>query len=103
MEVIIRSPAHTLVVLKLADNLDVFALFTEHFPDSVNVGSLADEGGKDHVNTLLHAKLQVLNVLLRHSWEVNSSSRQVDALLAAEHTAILNLTQHEVATLGCTG
>ena len=89
------SPADALVVLQLADDLDVLALLAQHFPDSMNVSCLTDEGGEDHVNTLLHTELQVLNVLLRHSGEIDSSSGQVDALLAAQHTAILNLT-HEI-------
>ena len=94
------SPAHALVVLQLADDLDVLALLAQHFPDSVNVRSLTDEGGEDHVNTLLHAELQILNVLLRHSGEIDSSSGQVDALLAAQHTAILNVTHEVVVALG---
>merc|ERR1719419_919079 len=51
--------AHTLVVLQLADDLDVLALVTQGFPDSTNIITLTDEGGEDHINTLLHAKLQV--------------------------------------------
>lgn len=85
------------MVLQLADDQDVLALLTQHLPDSVDIGGFTNEGGKDHVNTLLHAKLQVLNVLLRHGGEVDSSSRQVDTLLAAQHTAILNFTHKEVA------
>lgn len=93
---IIHSPAHTLVVLKLADDLDVLALLAERFPDGLNVSSLADEGGEDHVNALLHAELQVLQVLVRESGQVDSSSGEVHALLAAQHTAILNGTHQEV-------
>lgn len=98
----IHLPPHTLMVLQLADDLDVFAFLTQYFPDSVNISSFTDEGGKDHVNTLLHTKLQVLNVLLRHSRQVDCSSRQVDTLLAAEDTAILNLTHQVVVAFGHT-
>lgn len=88
------------MVLQLADDLDVLALLTQHFPDSVNVSGLTDERGEDHVNTLFHAKLQVLNVLLRHCRQVNSSSGQVDALLAAQHAAVLNVTNQVIAAFG---
>lgn len=64
---IVHSPAHTLVVLELADDLDVLALLAKRLPDGLNVSSLTDEGGEDHVNTLLHAELQVLQVLIRES------------------------------------
>lgn len=99
----IHTPAHALMVLKLADDLDVFALVPENFPDSVNVSSLADEGGKDHVDPLLHPELQVLNVLLGHGGQVDSGSGQVDALLAAEHTTVLDLTHEVVAPLERSG
>lgn len=87
------------MVLQLADDLDILALLAKHFPDSVNVGSLADEGGENHVNTLLHAELQVLNVLVGQSRQVDGSSGQVDTLLAAEHAAILNVTHQVVVAL----
>lgn len=83
------------MVLQLADDLYVLALLAEHLPDSVNVSSLTDEGGKDHVYALLHTKLQVLDVLLRHSRQVDSSTRQVDALLATQRTAVTDFT-HQV-------
>lgn len=95
-----HPPAHALMVLQLADDLDVLALLTQHFPDSMNVSGLTDERGEDHVNTLFHAKLQVLNVLLRHCRQVNSSSGQVDALLAAQRAAVLNVTNQVIAAFG---
>lgn len=99
---IIHTPAHTLVVLQLADDLDVLALITQGFPNSMNISTLTDEGGEDHINTLLHAELQVLYVLLRQCRQVNSSSGQVDTLLAAQATAILNFTHQEVFAFGYT-
>lgn len=96
----LHLPADALVVLQLANDLDVLALLAQHLPDSMNVGGLANERGEDHVNTLLHTKLQVLNVLLRHGGEVDGSSRQVDTLLAAQHTAVLDLAHQVVATCG---
>lgn len=50
------------MVLQFADDLDVFAFFPEHSSDSMNVGRFADKGGKDHVDSVLYAKLQVLDV-----------------------------------------
>ena len=96
------SPAHALVVLQLADDLDVFALLTQHLPDSVHVGGLANERGEDHVDALLHAELQVLNVLLRHGGQVHGCTREVHSLLAAEHPSVLNLTHQEVGACGTT-
>lgn len=97
---VLHPLANTLMVLQLADDLDVLALLTQDIPDSVNVSGLTNERGEDHVNTLLHAKLKVLNVLLRHRRQVNSSSRQIDALLAAQHTAVLNLAHQVVTAFG---
>lgn len=89
------------MVLQLADDLDVLALLAQHFPDGVDVSSFTDKGGKDHVNPLLHAELQVLHVLLRHSRQVHSSSGQVDSLFAAQKAAILNVTNQVVSALKC--
>lgn len=83
------------MVLQLADDLYVLALFAEHLPDGMNIGGLTDEGGENHVHALLHAKLQVLDVLLRHGRQVDGSARQIDALLATQHTAVANFT-HQV-------
>lgn len=80
------------MVLQLADDLYVLALFAEHLPDSVNISSLTDEGGKNHVHALFHAKLQVLHVLLRHGRQVDSSTRQVDALLATQRATVADFT-----------
>lgn len=96
------APAHALMVLQLADDLDVFALLAQRLPDSLDVSGLTDERGEDHVNTLLHTKLQILQVLFRQSREVDSSSGQVDTLLAAQHAAILNLTHQVVVAFGDT-
>lgn len=92
-----RPPAHALVVLQLADDLDVLALLTQHLPHSVDVRSFADEGGKHHVHALLHTKLQVLHVFLRHSRQVHSSSGQVHAFLAAQRAAVADGAHQEVA------
>lgn len=85
------------MVLQLADDLDVLALLTQYLHDSVNVSSLADEGGKHHVHPLLYTELQVLDILLRYSGQVYFSTRQVHTFLAAQHSTILDLT-HQVVT-----
>lgn len=89
--------AHALVVLQLADDLDVLALLAQNFPDSVDISSFTDEGGKHHVYALFHTELQVLDVFLRHSGQVDGSSRQVDALLAAQHAAVADGAHQVVA------
>lgn len=86
------------MVLQLADDLDVFAFLSEHLPDSVHISSFADKGGKNHVDALLHTKLKVLNVLLRHCGQVNFGPGQVYAFLAAQHASVLNFAVQEIRT-----
>ena len=87
------------MILQLADDLNVLALVAQRFPDSVNVSSLTDEGGEDHVDSLLQAEMQVLDVLFRQSREVDGSPWEVDTFLAAQHATILNLAHQIVAPL----
>ena len=89
-------PAYTLVVLQLADDLDVFAFLSEHSPDSMYVCCFADEGGEHHVHSMLQTKLQVLYVLLWNSRQVHSSTGEVHSLLAAQGATVLNLTHEEI-------
>jgi len=95
-----HTPAYTLVVLQLADDLDVFALLPQHRPDGVHVRRLADEGGEDHVDAVLHAEQEVLDVLLRDGGQVHGGAGEVHALLAAQGAAVLNLAHEEVRTWG---
>ena len=90
--------AAALVILDLAEDLDVLALLAHGLPDSVHVSGLAHKGGVHHVDALLHSKLQVLHVPLGHGRQVPGSPAHVHALLAAQHTAILNITLQEVST-----
>ena len=85
------------MVLQLADDLDVLAPLAQYLPDSVHISGFADKGGKHHVHALFHTKLQVLDVFLRHSRQVDGSSRQVDAFLAAQHAAVADGAQQVVA------
>lgn len=57
-------PAHTLMVLQLADDFNVFALLSQHCSDSVYISCFADEGSEDHVDSLLHTEGEVFDVLL---------------------------------------
>ena len=96
-------PADPLVVLQLADDLDVLALLAQHGAHRLDVGRLADEGGEHHVHALVQAELEVLDVLLRHGGQVHGGARQVHALLAAQQAAVLDLAQQEVAALWSQG
>lgn len=96
----LNPPAAALVILQLADDFNVFALVSQDLPDGLHICGLADERGEHHVDTLFHAKLQILNVLLRHSRQVHGSPWKVHTLLAAQHAAILNLTLQVVTACG---
>ncbi|TNN38832.1 hypothetical protein EYF80_050994 [Liparis tanakae] len=74
------------------------SLLQLHRPDGVNVGRLADEGGEHHVHAVLHAELQVLDVLLRDGGQVHGGAGEVHALLAAQGAAVLDLAHEEVGT-----
>lgn len=86
------------MVLQLADDLDVFAFLPQHGSDRVDVGRFADEGGKNHVDSVLDAKLQVLDVLLRDGGQVDGSAGEVHSLLAAQGAAVLDLAVQEIRT-----
>lgn len=84
------------MVLQLADDLDVLALLSQHFTHLVHIRRLADEGGKDHVDSHLHAELQVLDVFLGHGGQVDCGTRQIDTLLTTQSSSILNFTDQIV-------
>lgn len=86
------------MVLKLADNLNVFAFLSQHCSNSVYICCFADEGCEDHVDSMMHTELQVLDVFFRNSRQVYSSAREVHSLLAAQGAAILNLALQEIRT-----
>ena len=69
----------------------MFPLVSQNTPDGVHVFGLPDEGGKHHVNALLHPKLEVTDVLLRDCREVNVFTREVDSLFGAQLSSILDL------------
>lgn len=92
------TPAHTLVVFKLTDDLNVFAFFSQHRSDGMDICCFADEGGKHHVDALLHAKLKVLDIFVWNSRQVYSSTREVDAFLAAQGATVLNFAPQIIRT-----
>lgn len=86
------------MVLKLADDLNVFAFLSQHCSDSVYVCCFTYEGGKDHVDSMLHTKLQVLDVLFGNGRQVYGGTREVHSLLATQGAPVLNLAHKEVRT-----
>ena len=81
--------ANTLVVLDLRDDLDVLARFTQALADLEDILPLADKRRKHHVDTVLHAELKVLLVLLRQGGEVDVDVREIHTLLGSEHPVVL--------------
>jgi hypothetical protein len=65
-------------------------------PDLLDSSSITDEGGEDHVDTLLHAEEEVHLVLLGHGRQVRVGSGQVATLLGSKVAAILDLTNDVV-------
>lgn len=73
-------------------------MLTKHGSDLLYTGGVPDEGGEDHVDVLLNTKQQVAFVLLWDGGQVDWHTREVDALLAAEKSTILNGTVYKVAS-----
>lgn len=86
----VREVVKTLTVLNLGDDLDVLALLTENVANGLDIGTRADEGGKDHINAILNTKLEVSLVLLGESWKVDISIWEVDTLLGRDVTVRLS-------------
>jgi hypothetical protein len=87
----------TLLVFNLDDNLDVGTIGTEALPDVDHILGTTDEGGKDHVDTVLDTKLQVLLVLFGQGRQVDWSLGKVDSLSGADVT-IVESTDADVGT-----
>lgn len=90
----------TLLVLDLDDDLDAGALGTEDLADREDVLGRADEGGKDHVDAVLDAKLEVLLVLLGQGREVDRRLGEVDTLARTERAVVDGLDLEPVALDG---
>ena len=66
------------LVLDLGDNLNVSASWSKNIADSLDILSLSDEGGCDHVDALLDSEVDKVDlVLLSEGWEVNDGSWEV--------------------------
>ncbi len=87
-----------LLVLNLGDDEDVLALLAEHAPDLFDTGRIPDEGGEDHVHALLHAKDQVVLVLLGDGGQIGVSAGQVASLPGAKVAAVLDLANDVIRT-----
>ena len=79
-----------LLVFNLGNHPDVLPLLAQHIADLLDTVGIPDEGGKDHVNALLHPEQQIRLVLLRDGGQVSVGAWQVAALLGAKVSIILN-------------
>lgn len=70
----------TLLVLDLGNDLDFLAFLTQNLTNVTDVAAATDERGKNHVDLVLDTKLQVVDILLGQSREVNIGAWQVDTL-----------------------
>ena len=75
----------SLLVLDLGDNLNVSASWSENISDGLNILSLSDERGCDHVDALLDSEVNKVDlVLLSEGWEVNDGSWKVHVFAFSE-------------------
>lgn len=79
---------NTLKVLNLRDDLNVLSLLAQDATDLTDILTPTDEGGEDHVNTLLHTKAQVILVLFTESGEIDIGAGEVDTLTGGKFTGI---------------
>lgn len=75
---------HALLILDFGNDLDVMALRAKDVANVQDVLLTPDEGGENHIDAVLDAKLQVSLVLLRQRGKVDVRAGQVHALLAAD-------------------
>lgn len=78
----------SLLVLDLDDDLDVGSLGSEDLSDGEHIVGGSDEGGKDHVDSVLDSELEVLLVLLRERGQVDGGLGEVDSLSRAERSGV---------------
>jgi hypothetical protein len=81
----------TLVVLDLADNLDVLALLAQNLADITDILSTADEGGKDDIDVVLDTKEKIILVLLGEGGQIDISLGEVDTLARADLAVVDSL------------
>jgi len=78
-----------LLVLDLGNDLDVGTARPKEITDVLDVVLLADEGGSDHVDTLLEAELNEISlILLSQSGEVDNGAGEVHVLLLTEFGSV---------------
>ena len=78
----------TLLVLDLGDDLNLLALLAENITNALDVTATADERSEDHVNVVLDTELQVADVLLGQSGQVNVGAGQVDTLARGDVSVV---------------
>lgn len=81
----------TLLVLDLGDNLNLLTLLAHDFTDVTDIATATDKRSKDHVDLVPDTKLQVADVLLGQSREINVGARQVNALTGRDVTVVQTL------------
>ena len=79
---------NTLLVLNLDDDLDVGTLRAKNVTDVTDILGATNEGGEDHVDTVLDTEPEVSLVLLGEGGEVNISLGKVDTLVRGEGTVV---------------
>lgn len=88
-----------LSVLNLGDNLDVGAILAKDITDVTDVLASSDERGKDHINTVLDTKPQVVLVLFGKGREIDVGVGQVDALLRRDEAIVAGTNLNRLIVL----
>ena len=84
----------TLLVLDLDDNLDVGTIGAKDSTDVLDVLGATDEGGEDHVDTVLDTEPEIVLVLLGKSGQVDIGLGQVDTLARRKRAVVQRTDVH---------
>lgn len=88
----------TLLVLDLDDDLDVSTVGAKDLTDVLDILSTTDEGGEDHIDSVLHAEPEIVLILLRESGQVDIGLGQVNTLAGGER-AVVQSTDTDVGAI----
>ena len=94
-----REVVKTLAVLDLGDDLNVLAVLPKNLADVPDVLSTANEGGEDHVDVVLDAKLQISLILVGEGGKVNVCVGQVDTLLGGDEAVVASAALNVLVVL----
>jgi len=75
---------HTLLVLDLGNDLDLFSCVAKYLTDGSNVAAVADERSEDHVDLILDAEAEVVLVFLRERRQIDIGPWKIDTLLGRD-------------------